>query len=368
MAKAAKEQREAKSPADRLKDAGMTASRQSITRMDPEDIELVEDLKHPLYDPRVHLPVDHDPKLYTSILKYGVRDPIRVREDGKRDGKLVIQAASGRQRTKILRHINKHRLDTNGKPMDASAFKPRTIPVVFEYGSDADMVMLDLDANNGGIPETPYTRAFKIKKALDLGRTTEEVAAVLGWSTPSYVEKHLAILNMVEDVQKAFDGKEALAITSIDAFAQVPRAEQAALLAQVKTATGGDVAPTTRVIKAAVKAKSEGRELKPEDIKKKRWWGQSRAERLNTVLGTMTGALQKEVSDLSAKLTELRNAFRGESPDATLVEAKIHEAGTAVTQLAAAGAIVSFMLGNEKALEAHPVLKEAVFTTIASGT
>jgi len=81
------------------------AKRFSGFHFDPNECVLIGldegDKSHPLYDPRVNLPINES--LVKSILADGVLQPIRVKTDG--DGRPVV--VMGRQRVKAAREANK---------------------------------------------------------------------------------------------------------------------------------------------------------------------------------------------------------------------------------------------------------------------
>ena len=73
----------------------------------PEDLVLILDKDHPLYDERVELPPDESVVL--NMMKYGVRVALEVRKDGPE-----IQVVDGRRRTINARETNR-RLVAEGR-------------------------------------------------------------------------------------------------------------------------------------------------------------------------------------------------------------------------------------------------------------
>lgn len=95
------------------KKTAFEAKRFSGFHLDPHECVLIGldegDKSHPLYDPRVNLPINE--ALVKSILADGVLQPIRVKSD--EDGRPVV--VMGRQRVKAAREANK-RLEAEGLP------------------------------------------------------------------------------------------------------------------------------------------------------------------------------------------------------------------------------------------------------------
>jgi len=81
------------------------ASRISAFGFDPDDLVLIEDPKHPLYDARIKLPLK--PEFVANIKALGVTVPVVVR---KIDGRPVV--IDGRQRVRAAIEANPRALAT----------------------------------------------------------------------------------------------------------------------------------------------------------------------------------------------------------------------------------------------------------------
>lgn len=276
MSAAAAAKKKAKTPADRLTQAGVPVWRVYQTvLMYPEDLTLVRDPKDPLFDPRVNDPVDPSSARYQEILAAGApHTAIKAREDGEKNGKKIIKVVDGRDRTQILQHINKHHPLESGR---------RKIKVDLVHGDDGEMVLLSLSAN-GHKEETPYSLAVKIGKAEKCNQSLDEIARACGWTTVLPVKKHLAILNFVPKVQAAFHGPEALSLAAAAHFTKVPRDEQEAALDKVQS--GG--AKKAREVEAAVQASQKGEEYVP-PAPRKRIWSAERVEKLAQAISEQKG-------------------------------------------------------------------------------
>lgn len=264
-----------KSLAEKLKAAGLEASRANITMMDPAALTVVIDKTHPLYDDRVHLALDEE--LIGSFDQMGVINPVEIRENGSNEnGVPILEVVSGRRRTLNLRECNKRRVAKNLPVL--------RIPVRVVYGSDAEMVLRAIAENAMRKDETPSSKATKIAIALRLGSTEEDVAKALG-SAISTVQNLVRFLNLTPDVQAAIDTKE-LPLGAVDTFADVPRDQQAAVLTKLReAASNGGSKLKNHEVKAAVKAARKGERYQPTG--QTRVWPRQRIEKFRAELETV---------------------------------------------------------------------------------
>ena len=161
---------------------------------DTDQLTLVTDKKHHLYDPRVELPVDE--ALVESILIFGVLDPIKIWRDPNDGTKYV---AEGRQRFKAICEANK-RLKKKGA-------EPIRVPAIPKHGEDHVLAGIMITQNFVRQQETPLGKARKIYDYIHkLGRSKEETAKVAGMSVAS-IDNMLRLLErgtpqLVEAVEK----------------------------------------------------------------------------------------------------------------------------------------------------------------------
>lgn len=177
---------------------------------DPETLVLVTDEKSPLYDERVHLPVNE--KLVANIkfqpdgpdgAPLGVIKPIVVRRNPE-TGK--IEVVDGRQRVKAAREANKQ-LRKEGRD-------PIRVTTVTDRGRDSRLIGISISANEFAQDETPSGRARKIQKYIDHGHDKKEAAQMYGVSEATIVNM-LAILEAPKVIRSAADtGK----ISNADAY------------------------------------------------------------------------------------------------------------------------------------------------------
>lgn len=214
----------------------LSFGRSDMFLVPPEELTLIEDPKHALYDDRVLLPLDEP--LVQSIMRHGVKRTLICCKDGDR-----VVVLDGQQRTKAAREANR-RLAAEGK-------EPVRCKIVLERGSDGDLYGVKLLANAMAQEETPMGRAVKIQKYLSLGRTEAEAAVVLGLKTPQ-VKALLSLLDLSPKVQQAVEKGE-VNLTSAAKIAKLPRESQPQALADLSANVKEGKRPTVQATRNKVK-------------------------------------------------------------------------------------------------------------------
>src|SRR5208337_2151675 len=167
---------------------------------DPEILVLVTDEKSPLYDERVHMPVNE--KLVANMMfqpdgpdsaPLGVIKPVVVRRNPETTD---IEVVDGRQRVKAAREANK-RLKKEGRD-------PIRVTTVTERGRDSRLIGISISANEFNQDETPSGRARKIQNYIDHGHDKKEAAAMFGVSEATVVNM-LAVLEAPKVIRSAAD-------------------------------------------------------------------------------------------------------------------------------------------------------------------
>ncbi len=131
-------------------------------KFDPENLHLVTDKSHPLYDERVHLPIDEG--MVLNIKELGVLEPIIVWKDPETGLTCVVV---GRQRVKHTIEANKLLLKEGKDPL--------FVPGVVKRGSANQMAKYMVSENEIRRPDTP------------LGGYVANAEGILGLhSTPLY--------------------------------------------------------------------------------------------------------------------------------------------------------------------------------------
>ena len=165
-------------------------SRRSDVIRDPDDLILVTDPSHHLYDERVLL--EPDDGLVRSIMDVGVLQAVAVQGDGDKKTMVVF----GRQRVKAAREANR-RFKEQGSPR--KVFVP-TRPI---KGSNTRMMQILGIENEARVQDNVYAKAVKAQRMLDFGSSEEEILGafcVTSWQT---VAGYLKILELDEALQKA---------------------------------------------------------------------------------------------------------------------------------------------------------------------
>ena len=190
---------------------------------DPTTLVIVTDLASPLYDERIHLPVSE--RLVRSIMAHGVKVPVIVRQNGKKEGTPNVEVVDGRQRVRATIEANK-RL--------AEAKKPAIrVPATTERGEDKDIHSTMTLTNEIREEDSIMVRARKVKRSLDvLGKTEEEVALDYGVGEQT-IRNWLKFLDLHPDVQQAVEKDGLPASTVAKELGQLPKEEQPAALAKL---------------------------------------------------------------------------------------------------------------------------------------
>ncbi|WP_334032948.1 ParB/RepB/Spo0J family partition protein [Burkholderia gladioli] len=163
----------------------------NLLYFDPEKLVLVTDKNSPLYDDRVHLPVDE--VMAHSIDYQGVQQAISISKNPETG---ETEVALGRQRVKAARLANVWRAK-RGEPL-------RQIPAVVFQGKRENAIESIVAENEQRQADTPLGRAEKMRQVLSLGRSEGHVAMVFHCSVAT-VRSTLALLECCNDVQKAVD-------------------------------------------------------------------------------------------------------------------------------------------------------------------
>ena len=196
----------------------------NVLTFEPEHLHLITDKTHPLYDERVHLPIDEG--MVLNIAELGVLEPIIVWKDPELGLTCVVV---GRQRVKHTLEANKLRLKEGKDPL--------LVPGVVKRGSANQMAKYMVSENEIRRPDTPLGRAKKMSDALDRGLDEDDIAVLFGCS----VQTVRATLSLLEATQAVREAVEAGTITVTQArqLASLKPEEQREKVKQIETATAG---------------------------------------------------------------------------------------------------------------------------------
>jgi ParB family chromosome partitioning protein len=230
----------------------------------------VTDQKSPLYDPRVHLPVDE--AMVLNIMHMGVTQSIVINKNAETG---AVEVVAGRQRVKAAREANKRLI--------AKGCMPIQVPAVVRRASGIDNAGVMVSENELRQSDTPVWRAEKMARLLGYGKTEQELSVIFG-CTLATVRNSLALLDSPKIVREAVEsGKvgvgHALALSALAPDEQ--RAKLAQLIDVANTSNGHDRAKKQRaIVKPGPRVRSK-REIQTERDRSK---GERRAA-LDWVLG-----------------------------------------------------------------------------------
>lgn len=191
------------------------AKAQKIMPMfDPEDLVLVTDESHPLYDERVKWAPSE--ALIKNIMVYGVIEPVIVRKNGVRDGIPVVEVIDGRQRVKAAIEANK-RLAKEGAVLIR-------VPTITRGGDDLSLMGVMVSANEIRRGDELIIKARKAQRLLDNGATEEDVAISFGCTTAS-VKNYISLLDCCKEVISAVSSGE-ISADAARKLSKLPREEQ----------------------------------------------------------------------------------------------------------------------------------------------
>lgn len=190
---------------------------------DPNDLVLVEDPNHPLYDERVNLPPHEGTVL--SITKYGVLEPVLARVNGQTDeGKTIVEVMDGRQRTRCARIANE-RLLKDGR-------EPHRVPVILKKPTNGDAMGIMIVANEVRQQDGPLVRARKLHRYMEHGHDMEDVMATFGIKSQTTIKNLLGLLDLDEKVQEEVD-KGRVSMSIAKKLTVFPREQQWTELAKI---------------------------------------------------------------------------------------------------------------------------------------
>ncbi|MCL2010632.1 MAG: ParB N-terminal domain-containing protein [Synergistaceae bacterium] len=192
-----------------MKKTAIDAQRGTIFMVAPENLTLVTDPNHPLYDPRVH-DVAED-SMVCNVMVYGVLEPILVRKDGDK-----IEVVAGKHRVKAAIEANR-RLTAEGK-------QPILVPTVIKKGSDADLYGILISENEIRKDDTPMAKSEKARKLQNMGYSVQQIAVTFGVSRQA-VDSWLMLQDLAQPIQEAVE-KEEISATAAAKLAKFSRQEQ----------------------------------------------------------------------------------------------------------------------------------------------
>lgn len=200
--------------AERLKDGGIDAKKGTQVHVPIADI-FVPGKGHPLYHPRFGDPVDR--AMVDDIKERGIEKPIKVRDDGEKDGKRILLLVDGGRRTR------------NGLEAQRELGQVLYAPIEFFAGTDADVLLERIRANADPLkkPDKPSVLALTIQQMRALGPIDfRHVAAAMPKGvTAGDVEALTRWSNLTPKARERFDAGD-FPLGLLAAVLDAPRDEQ----------------------------------------------------------------------------------------------------------------------------------------------
>jgi ParB family transcriptional regulator, chromosome partitioning protein len=202
----------------------------------PEDLLVITDPKHALYDTRVERPFDE--AMVLSIMSLGILEPLIIARDGDK-----VYVVDGRQRRTNAIEANKRLVKQGAEPV--------VCPCVWRRGDDARLYEVLVAANEVRSGDSPLERAKKMEHLKNLGRDDAQVAVAFGCTTAT-VKNHRALLECAPAVKRAVESGT-VPMTVATQLSKVSRDEQEKALSELveKGITKG-----ARAVEAARKVKN----------------------------------------------------------------------------------------------------------------
>ena len=218
----------------------VNAPRATHFMMRPRDLTVIgldteDGPEHPLYDERINLPLD--PDMVKNIRVRGVIETVRAVKDGDR-----VLVWSGRRRTVHAREAD--------RLMEEAGEGKLLIPVLIEKGDQRDAFSRGLAANRFRVDDGVLASARQAKHALDMGGTTETVAADMAVSDQT-IRNWVALLSAAPEVISAVERGE-LGATAALPLTGLSHDDQRKQLSDLKREAGEGVKLTAALTKAKV--------------------------------------------------------------------------------------------------------------------
>jgi ParB family transcriptional regulator, chromosome partitioning protein len=176
-------------------DAYGASGKSNALFFDPEALTLVTEPTHPLYDSRVHLPLDES--MVRNIMYQGILQPIEVNKNPETGD---VEVVTGRQRVKNCREANRRLLERGEQP--------RLVPAIVRKVAARDRALVLSAAmaseNSIRLQERPISRAEKMAQQISLGRSEADIGILFGVG-PQTVRASLELLECCAAVQDAVE-------------------------------------------------------------------------------------------------------------------------------------------------------------------
>ena len=230
------------------KKQALDGARLNAFAMDPADLMIISDRKHPLFRESAVEPIPEE--YVAAIMAKGVIEAVIVR---KVDGDPVV--IDGRKRVRGALEANK-RLKAEGAPLIF-------VPVMIRKGDETDAVEVMGMLNAIRTEDSVFEKARWAQRLSQLGRTDDQIAALAG-VTKQTVQSWDKLLALAPAVQRAVEAGEITVATAVKEIGKLPITAQTAALetkpkvtAKDRKRAGGRRAASTRANKATMRKVAE---------------------------------------------------------------------------------------------------------------
>ncbi|KWN75198.1 ParB/RepB/Spo0J family partition protein [Burkholderia ubonensis] len=213
----------------------------NVLAMDPNDLELVMDPTHPLYDRRVHQAPN--PKTMNNYRAIGVQKPVLFYKDPETGKNLVID---GRTRVINARALNQQLIDAGEEPITIPAIPKRVM-----RDSDKLFAAVMVSTNEIRKEDSPMNRAEKMARMLEAGHTEDTVAVMFGVEIPT-VHKQLKLLDCTVAVRDALEADQITVTHALKLAKLSPEEQRENVKAVILAAEGKQGHARSRAQKAAL--------------------------------------------------------------------------------------------------------------------
>ncbi len=198
-------------------DKKIETTRRDMLLIAPEDITIITDKSHFLYDERVNLPLDK--YMVANVKQCGVKTPIAVK---RVDNQYIVVA--GRQRVRWAQAANEELVKEGQAAMK--------VPCIVERGADDDLFAHMIFENEVRKDDPPMIKAQKAQAYLARGHSEAEGARVFGVSRGAF-RNWLKLLDTSSDVQAAVASGEIKPAAAI-VLAELPQEKQVEAIVEIK--------------------------------------------------------------------------------------------------------------------------------------
>lgn len=204
----------------------LPGKRGNFFELDPNELTLVVDPSHKLFDERVFLDLEEEKIL--AAMEHGVGGVIEV---VKEDDRLLV--VSGRQRTKYLREANKRLAEQGLPPKTLRAVLLRSSEGPRKAPSTIDMTGAMIRENALRTDLTPLQKGSLASRLIDLlkqeGRTDQEAledASKQFGVTVQRIKDWTKVDSFAPEVKQAIEDRKISADSALKVFRNVPAEEQ----------------------------------------------------------------------------------------------------------------------------------------------